>query len=227
MSFMQKTILITGVNGNLGYATAKKFQDEGYKIYGTARQNIDLEEVITDSVDLTNELVVQEYINKILMQSPDLNAAILSVGAYEGGDFQSTNQSSLRKMYALNFETAYFVVQALLMHFEKIGGGHFVLIGSRAAFDASAAIHNIAYGLSKTALMALADIVNMYGKGKNIQCSVIVPSTIDTPQNRTAMPEADFDKWTTPEAIAKTIYFLFTESGKHLRETVLKMYNEA
>lgn len=224
---MQKTILVTGVNGNLGYAVAKKFQDEGCKTYGTARHPIDLAQVITASVDLTDELAVQEYIDQILVQSPDLNAAMLTVGAFEGGDLHATGQSSLRKMYSLNFETAYFVVRALLTHFEKIGGGHFVLIGTRAAFDATAAIHNIAYGLSKTALMALAEIVNAYGKDKNIQCSVVVPSTIDTPQNRTAMPEADFDKWTTPEAIADTIYFLFTESGKHLRETVLKMYNEA
>ncbi len=224
---MQKTILITGVNGNLGYAVAQKFQDEGYKIYGTARQSIDLEEVITSSVDLTNEQAVQEYVDQLILQSPDLNATVLTVGAYEGGDLHATNQSSLRKMYALNFETAYFVVRALLTHFEKTGGGHFVLIGSRAAFDATAAMHNIAYGLSKTALAALADIINAYGKDKNIQCSVVVPSTIDTPPNRAAMPEADFDKWTTPEAIADAIYFLFTESGKHLRETVLKMYNEA
>lgn len=224
---MQKTILITGVNGNLGYAVAKKFQDEGYKIYGTARQNIDLEGVITTNVDLTDELAVQAFVDQLLVQSPGLNAAVLTVGAYEEGGIHATNQASLRKMYTLNFETAYFVVRALLTHFEKIGGGHFVLIGSRAAFEATAAIYNIAYGLSKTALMALADIINAYGKDKNIQCSVVVPSIIDTPQNRSAMPEADFKKWTTPEAIADAIYFLFTESGKHLRETVLKMYKEA
>jgi NAD(P)-dependent dehydrogenase (short-subunit alcohol dehydrogenase family) len=222
---MQKTVLITGVNGNLGQAVAEKFYHEGYAILGTARTDKPLQYISTSAVDLTDETAVEHYINKI--KSPALNVAVLTVGAYAGGDLLSTDKASLQKMFALNFDTAYFVVRALLPHFESIGGGHFVLIGSQAAFEASAALHNVAYGLSKAATVTLANIVNEYGKDKNIRCSVIVPSTIDTPQNRTAMADADFGAWTTPEAIAETIYFLFTPSGSHLRETVLKMYNEA
>jgi hypothetical protein len=54
-----------------------------------------------------------------------------------------------------------------------------------------------------------------------------VPSTIDTPQNRESMPKADFNSWVAPEAIASIIYFHCTEEASALRETVIKVYNNA
>jgi len=220
---MQKSILITGASGNLGHAVLQKFVDEGFKVYGTDRSASLRTDAEIGAVDLTNEKATQKYIDGICKKSPDLNAAVLLVGGYAPGGLKNTDGASLQKMYQLNFET----VHALLPHFEANGGGHFVLIGSRAALDAQAALYNVAYGLSKSLLIALANIINAYGKDKSIRASVIVPSIIDTPPNREAMPDADFGKWTTAEAIADSIHFLFTESGQHLRETVLKIYHEA
>jgi NAD(P)-dependent dehydrogenase (short-subunit alcohol dehydrogenase family) len=224
---MQKSILITGASGNLGQAVVQKFHTEGYKVLGTGHGHSDLDNVELKSIDLSDEQTVNTYVQELCQQNPELNAAVLLVGGYAPGNLPSTDGTMLRNMYKLNFETAYFVVHALLPHFEANGGGHIVLIGSRAALDAQAALYNVAYGLSKSLLVALANIINAYGKDKGIRASVIVPSTIDTPPNREAMPDADFEKWTTPEAIADSIHFLFTESGQHLRETVLKIYNEA
>ena len=223
---MQKSILITGASGNLGHAVVHKFVHADFKVYGTDRSATPMEGAEIAAVDLTNETKVNEYIAQI-SQDKQLNAAVLLVGAYTPGNLPTTDGAVLQKMYKLNFETAYFVIHALLPHFEANGGGHFVLIGSRAAIDAQAALFNVAYGLSKSLLVSLADIINAYGKDKGIRASVVIPSTIDTPPNREAMPDADFEKWTTPEAIADNIHFLFTESGQHLRETVLKIYHEA
>lgn len=224
---MQKSILITGASGNLGQAVLQKFVNEGFKVYGTDRSASARTDAEIGAVDLTDEKATQAYVADICAKSPNLDAAVLLVGAYAPGMLKATDGAALQKMYKLNFETAYFVVHALLPHFESNGGGHIVLIGSRAALDAQAALYNVAYGLSKSLLVALANIINAYGKDKGIRASVIVPSTIDTPPNREAMPDADFEKWTTPKAIADSIHFLFTESGQHLRETVLKIYNEA
>lgn len=226
---MKKSVLITGASGNLGGAVVQKMNAEGFRIYTMDRQQSHFEntDLIATAIDLTNETAVNEYITKITAQETDLKTAILLVGGFAMGDLKKTDGAALQKMYQLNFETAYFVVRALLPYFEANGGGHFILIGTRAAFTAKDAAHLVAYGLSKSLVMYLAEIINAYGKDKNIQASVIVPSTIDTPQNREAMPDADFSKWTTGEAIADTIYYLLTDSGKHLRETVLKMYKES
>lgn len=224
---MKKSILITGASGNLGHAVLQKFVDEGFNVYGTDRSVNTRKDAEIGAVDLTKEKDTQDYIKDICEKSPNLNAAVLLVGGYEPGSLPDTDGAALQKMFKLNFNTAYYVVHALLPHFEAKDGGHFVLIGSRAAVDASAALSNVAYGLSKSLLVSLAEIINAYGKKKNIRASVVIPSTIDTPPNREAMPDADFSKWTTAEAIADSIHFLFTESGQHLRETVLKVYNEA
>ena len=85
----------------------------------------------------------------------------------------------------------------------------------------------MAYALSKRLVFALSDFINAYGKGKQIHSTVIVPSTIDTPANRKSMPDADFSKWVTADAISETIGFLFNESGSQVREGVIKMYHES
>jgi NAD(P)-dependent dehydrogenase (short-subunit alcohol dehydrogenase family) len=224
---MKKSVLITGASGNLGGAVVKKFQNEDYHVHAVARDAMGLDGAEVTPIDLTNEAAVNEYIEKITTQNSSLRTAVLLVGGFAAGNLKQTDGAALQKMYQLNFETAYFVVRALLPYFEQNGGGHFVLIGTRAAFTPKDAQHLVAYGLSKSLVMYLSEIINAYGKGKGITASVIVPSTIDTPPNREAMPNADFSKWTTAEAIADTIHYLLTDSGKHLRETVLKMYNEA
>lgn len=66
----------------------------------------------------------------------------------------------------------------------------------------------VAYGLSKSLLFRLSELMNDGAAGTGVKTVVIVPSTIDTPQNRGAMPGADFSKWQTPEFIANTIFTL-------------------
>jgi NAD(P)-dependent dehydrogenase (short-subunit alcohol dehydrogenase family) len=223
---MSKSILITGATGNLGQAVVKKFYFAGFHIIGIDRERAIMGGYEVYPANLNDEARVEELIQAIFEEPYPPQAAILLVGGYAPGDLLATDTGSMQKMIQLNFDTANNVVQALLPHFEAQGGGHFVFIGSKAVLEPSAALYNVAYALSKSLLFQLAEIINVYGKGKNIRASVVVPSTIDTPPNRTAMPDADFSKWTTAEAIADNIHFLFTDSGQHLRGTVLKVYNE-
>lgn len=222
-----KSVLVTGASGNLGIAVVKKLQNEGYHIFATARNAEGLDGADVAPVDLTDETAVNKYIQNITSDHKDVKAAVLLVGGFALGDLHQTDAAALQKMYKLNFETSYFVIRALLPYFEQNGGGQFILIGSRPGFQAKDALHSVAYGLAKSLIMHLAEIINAHGKGKGITASVIVPSTIDTPQNRSAMPNADVNKWVKAETIADSIHFLLTDTGKQLRETVLKVYHES
>jgi len=82
----------------------------------------------------------------------------------------------------------------------------------------------VAYGLSKSLIFRLAELMNDEARGKNVVTAVIVPSIIDTLQNRKSMPDADFSKWITPEAIAELVHYHASEKASALRETVLKIY---
>jgi hypothetical protein len=76
-------------------------------------------------------------------------------------------------------------------------------------------------------LFRLAELLNDEAKGTNVVTSVIIPSTIDTPQNRKAMPEANFADWVKPEAIANAIYFYTTLEAYPIREPIIKVYNKS
>ncbi|HMO38772.1 MAG TPA: SDR family NAD(P)-dependent oxidoreductase [Saprospiraceae bacterium] len=223
----QESILVTGATGNLGGAVVKKLQQEGFHIYAVARNAAGLEGATVTSVDLMSETAVNEYITNIVSHNVNLKTVVLLVGGFAAGNLQTTDAVALQKMYQLNFATAYFVVRALWPYFEVNGGGHFILIGARSAFNPQEAQDTLAYSLAKSMVVQLSEIINAQGKAQNIRASVIVPGTIDTAQNRQAMPNADFSKWTTAQAIADAIGFLLTDSGQHLRAPVLKMYNES
>jgi NAD(P)-dependent dehydrogenase (short-subunit alcohol dehydrogenase family) len=223
---MSKSIIITGATGNLGQAVVKKFVQEGFEVIGIDRHKASTEGTDVVPIDLGDESAVKSFIQELYAGPTLPQAAVLLVGGYAPGSLTATDNAAMQKMIQLNFDTANNVVQAILPYFEARGSGHFVFIGSKAVLEPSAALYNVAYALSKSLLFQLAEVINAYGKGKNIRASVVVPSTIDTPPNRAAMPDADFSKWTTAEAIADNIHFLFTNSGQHLRGTVLKVYNE-
>jgi NAD(P)-dependent dehydrogenase (short-subunit alcohol dehydrogenase family) len=84
-----------------------------------------------------------------------------------------------------------------------------------------------AYGLTKSLLFRLAELLNLEAKGTDVVAVVIVPSTIDTPQNRASMPDADFSTWMDPAKMAEIIHFHTSSAADGLREPILKMYNKA
>lgn len=228
---MKKSILVTGASGNLGSVVVKRLTAAGYHLLAPASSPsgaaaLQNDGVDSDAVDLTNEQAVQHYLDHKLSQY-DISAAVFLVGGFLAGGLLETNGADLKKMFALNFETAFYPVKALLPAFEKRKAGQFILIGSRPSLVAADGKNLVAYSLSKNLVFHLAELINAYGKGKGIDATVIVPSTIDTPANRQAMPDADPAKWVSPDAIADTIQFVLSESGTQLRESTLKLYNEA
>lgn len=86
---------------------------------------------------------------------------------------------------------------------------------------------SLGYALSKSLLFKLADSLNEAGASNNVTASVIVPSTIDTPANREAMPKSDFTTWVKPEEIADAMARLCSAETNAWRETVVKIYGRS
>ncbi|MDX2303694.1 MAG: SDR family NAD(P)-dependent oxidoreductase [Microscillaceae bacterium] len=226
---MNKKILITGATGNLGQSVLKKLKTESFQILATVNSESGIEELQRQGVaaavlDLTSEQAVKDF---IAASGSEIDAAVLLVGGFAMGGLKETDGESIRKMYSLNFETSYFIVKELLPFFEAQGKGQFILIGARPALKPEDGKNLVAYSLTKGLVFQLAEMINAQGKEHNIHATVIVPSTIDTPRNRESMPDADFSHWVSPEAIADTIHFLLMDSGKQIRESVIKLYNRS
>lgn len=225
------TILVTGAAGNLGKAVTEKFIKENYTVTGTV---VEKDEFVSDNknfesvlVDLTDEKASADLVESIIKKYTSIDVAVLTVGGFAMGKIADTKTSDIYKQYKLNFETAYNIAQPVFMQMMKQNSGRIFLIGSKPGLDAKNSKGMVAYGLSKTLIFKLAELMNDEAKGKNIVVNVIVPGTIDTPQNRKAMPDADFSKWTKAEAIADIIFWYCSNEASVLREPVIKVYNNA
>jgi NAD(P)-dependent dehydrogenase (short-subunit alcohol dehydrogenase family) len=228
-----KTVIITGANGNLGTAVTNTFLAKNYKVIATVRKEEDLKELpqhqnlLAEVLDLTNEEKTETFVHKIIDQHKTIDGALLLVGGFAMGDIAATKSEDVKKQISLNFDTAYHITRPLFRHMMEQNKGKIIFIGARPALQASAGKNLIAYGLSKSLLFKLAEYLNAEAKGKNVTVSVVAPSTIDTAPNRKSMPDADFDKWVKPEALAEVLEFTISEKGNVLRENVLKVYNNA
>ncbi len=228
-----KTAVVTGASGNMGQAVVKKFLAEGYRVIGTIVPNdpvqmtVNNENFETVLVDLMNDGDAEKFVVAMIAKYKVINAAVLTVGGFAMGKIADTKASDIAHQYKLNFETAYNIARPAFTHMMANKTGRIFLIGSRPGMYATDGKGMVAYGLAKSLIFRLADLMNDEATGTNVVTSVIVPSTIDTPPNRQSMPDADFDGWVKPEAIADVIYFYCTDEASILREPVIKVYNNS
>ena len=230
---MTKVAIVTGSSGNLGQEVVRKFIAEGYKVVGTVTPNDpapmdfpadQFEKVV---VDLMNEDGSAAFIQSVIEKYKSIDAAILTVGGFAMGKVADTKAADIFKQYKLNFETAYHVARPVFAQMLTQTSGRIFLIGSKPGMDARNGKGMVAYGLAKSLIFRLAELMNDEAKGHNVVTSVIVPSTIDTPQNRKSMPDANFSNWVKAEEIADTIYYYCSDAARSLREPVIKVYGNS
>jgi NAD(P)-dependent dehydrogenase (short-subunit alcohol dehydrogenase family) len=227
---MKKNVLITGAAGNLGKAVVREFLREDYRVLMTVEPGKDpafepSENLAIFEADLQDETHSKSFVDQIVTRYKTIDIAVLLVGGFAAGGIDEADGTSVKKMIALNFDTAYFVARPVFQHMlaTKIEGRIFV-VGARPALYPNEGKDYLAYGLSKSMLFKLAEFLNAAGSNGNIVTTVIVPGTIDTPANREAMPKADVSKWVAPEEIARTVAFYCRDENRSLREPVLKFF---
>jgi len=228
-----KTVIITGANGNLGSAVTKEFLDKGYKVIVTvAMESMKSDFTPTNNldvqvVDLMKEDEAGSFVQSVIARYGKVDGALLLVGGFAMGNIAATTGADLKKQFSLNFETAYYITRSLFQHMLQNKNGRIVFIGARPALLAEQGKNLIAYGLSKSLLFKLAEYLNEEAKGTNVTVTVVAPSTLDTALNRKSMPDVDPNIWVKPQQIAELLEFIVSDKSSPLRETVLKVYNNA
>ncbi len=204
-------ILVTGAKGNLGNAVVKTFLEKNSKVFACISprdQSLEIKDsnLSVFPLDLNDTGACLTFTKFIVEKHLKIDVAVLTVGGFMTGNIEDVSIADFEKMIALNFYTAFNLVQPLLKQMKlQQTGGRIILIGSGPGRDIGKARGSVAYAFSKSLVFRLAELINAEGKENNIFAHVIVPTTIDTPQNRAAMPNADFSKWQTAESIANEI----------------------
>jgi NAD(P)-dependent dehydrogenase (short-subunit alcohol dehydrogenase family) len=228
-----KQAIITGAAGNLGRAVTNSFLDAGYEVHAIISHSentgfISRTGLSVYQADLISETEALSVLKGILNKTENIDFVIMTVGGYAHGSLQEVTEAELEKMIRLNFFTAFNVTKSVLPGIEKQKTpGRLVFIGARPGLHAEDGINMVSYTLSKSLIFRLSEIINKAYKNKNIRSFVVVPGTIDTPQNRAAMPDADFTKWVKPEEIARQILNLERYPGNELKENILEIYGES
>ena len=146
------------------------------------------------------------------------------IGGFGGGrPVWETPDETWDQMLGLNLRSAWSIFRAVLPGMVSAGKGRIVAVGSRAALEPMA--NFAAYSVSKAALVALVKTVALEVKDSGVTANVILPSVIDTPANRAAMPAADPSKWVTPESIAALLVSLV--SANDINGAAIPIYGRA
>ena len=220
-----RNILVTGAGGSLGSAVVEKFKREGYQVIGLIRPNSGVESEESDytyEVDVTDENSVSEFVKESQMQYGELDAVAMIVGGFAMGSIEETTQTDLLDMFHLNFLSAFNLVKGFLPLMKKQQSGTFLFVGARPALQPTDAKGTLAYSLSKKMVISLSEILAEEVKGTDIRTHVFVPSIIDTPANREAMPDSDFSKWVNPADIAEAMHYAVNTPS--LRQITFKLY---
>lgn len=225
---MSKAVLVTGATGQLGQEVCKVLSEANYNVFGTtlpgSNESSPYAELL--EADLTNEEGAVSVISEIRKQTEGLHAIICLAGGFGMSNVSNTRKSDLTYFFDLNFQTSYQTIQASWEWMVQKGGGRIILIGAKPAVEGGA-FEVLPYALSKGSVIQLAGILNEKSNETGIVSSVIVPSILDTPGNRKAMPDANTSDWVSTTDIANQIAHLLAVKSKSLRETILKMYGNS
>jgi len=222
---MNRNIIITGSAGNLGSAVVSKFKREGFKVIAVISPGSDQEVEEADDVyhvDVTNEQSVQDFSKEYQIQYGSLECMALLVGGFALGGIDETSSKDIEKMIQLNFFSAFNMVKHFIPLMRKANNGTFLFVGAKPALHPNEGKDVLAYALSKSMVIDLADFIANETADLKVRSHVFVPSIIDTPQNRASMPDADFGDWVKTDEIAEAMHYAATNAA--LRNMTFKLY---
>lgn len=198
---MNKIAVITGAKGNLGSALVDQFLKIGYTVAGFSRTptNRNDQNYNEFKADLLDEEDVQKRVLDVVGNFEKIDTAVLNVGGFAMGNIESTDVKLMRQQYQLNFETAYNSARPILKQMKTQGFGRIFFISSVAGVNPKSSKNWMAYGLSKSLLLSLADIINADVDTNKIKAFVVVPQKIALRNDETD------EKQQRPEDIAALI----------------------
>jgi NAD(P)-dependent dehydrogenase (short-subunit alcohol dehydrogenase family) len=207
-----KTIVITGAFGVLGRAAAEEAMARGATVamldIRTSEQTV-TDPALAIAVDLGDFTAASAAMQSIRVKAGSIDALLNIAGGFVWQTVEDGDIAAWDRMFALNLKTALTASKAALPHLIESKGA-IVNVGANAALKAGAGMG--AYTASKMGVMKLTESLAEELKGK-VRVNAVLPSIIDTPQNRKDMPKTDPNIWVKPSELAKAMLFLASEDA--------------
>ena len=221
--FADRTVVLTGASGNLGRAVAAAFADAGANLAlldvrpGSIRENARQIFVRTDLLDARS---VQAAVGEILRRFGRIDVLCNLAGGFRmGPPLHETPAQDWDFLFDLNARTVFHAASAVVPAMLKSGGGKIVNVGAWAAQKGAAQMG--AYIASKSAVIRLTETMAAELRERNINVNCVLPTILDTPENRAAMPDADPRRWVAPQDLARVILFLASDAARAVHGAAL------
>lgn len=228
MKFQDKTVVITGAAGNLGQAVAAAFEAAGARLLLVDVDAGRLDQVFPGSserreklaADLRDEAATAAALGGALSDGRSCDVLCAIAGGFHMGEaVHETSAEVWDQMLGLNAQTLLSAVKALVPGMIARGEGRVVTVGAAAARQGVAGMG--AYTATKSMVMRLTEAMAAELADKGVTVNAVLPSIIDTPQNRAAMPGADPAKWVRPEDLAAVVTFLASPEARAVNGALL------
>ena len=221
MTFAKQTVLITGAAGNLGRAVADAFFERGANLALIGRRLEELTKVYGSAnarrllapANLLDQVEVDVAVKSAIERFGRIDVLCNIAGGFRmGTPVHETPDELWQSMLDLNARSVITMARAVVPPMLAAASGKIVNVAAMAALAGTAGMG--AYAASKSATIRLTETMAAELRDKGINVNCVMPSIIDTPQNRAAMPDADPGRWVTPAAVAEVILFLASDAAR-------------
>ena len=221
MSSGTRTVIVTGAAGNLGKAVANAFADLGVNLVLVDLKRESLEAAFGPENDhrsfaCANLLEMNDatgVAQAALARFGRIDVLCNIAGGFRMGEtVHETSDENWNFLFDINTRTLLHAVRAVVPHMVSAGGGKIVNVGAFAAQKGVARMG--AYIASKATVIRMTEAMAAELRDKNINVNCVLPTVIDTPENRAAMPKADPAKWVAPTDLANVIVFLASDAAR-------------
>jgi NAD(P)-dependent dehydrogenase (short-subunit alcohol dehydrogenase family) len=219
--------IVTGASGALGTSVVISLLAAGATVAAidrtAAKAEDEAQTIRRFAANLTDPDEARRAIANVANKFGKIDILVHVMGGFAGGaPVAQTDDATWNKMMDMNLNAAFYVLRAVVPVMRAAGHGRIIAIGSRQAVQPAANVG--AYSASKAALVSLVQTVALENKDKNIRANVILPGTMDTPANRAAMPNADFEKWVKTPSVADLVVMLAGEVGTEITGAAIPVY---
>jgi NAD(P)-dependent dehydrogenase (short-subunit alcohol dehydrogenase family) len=213
-----RSIVVTGGFGALGRAVAKAFVDQGHRV-----SRVDFAPGAPDNnpggwdypgVDLADAAACETVLAEICAQAGGVDVLVNIAGGFAWETLDDGSLDTWQRMFTMNVITAATISKVALAALQDSTAGRIINIGAGGAIKAGAGLG--AYATSKAGVHRLTEALAAELSDSRVTVNAILPSIIDTPANRSAMPGADTSDWVEPEAIADVILFLASSAARSI-----------
>jgi NAD(P)-dependent dehydrogenase (short-subunit alcohol dehydrogenase family) len=230
---MRSAVVITGAGGALGSAFVAHFAALEAVVVAAGRgvEQAKLDEkhgagrAVAAPLELGSAPAWRELLARLAAQELAVESAVLAAGGWRGGKpLHETSDEVWSGMLSANLESVRVSLQALLPGMLERGRGSIVVIASAASVRPWEQARAAAYAAAKAGALALVQATAAECLASGVRINAVLPSTIDTPANRAAMPKADVSRWVLPQSLARVTEFLLSDGARDVSGAALPVY---